>query len=79
MGIADFDRESKPDHPGRDASSGRRRFRYLDGPTGNRGYADILPPLGDSTWSIGGDWGVGISTFFDRRCRIDRANGRKAE
>jgi hypothetical protein len=51
----------------------------MDRPTGNRGYADILPTLGDPTWIMGGDRRVGISAFFGRRCRIDRANDRKAE
>jgi hypothetical protein len=58
VGVADFNGDSQPDLLWRDASSGRTTIWYMEGPTWNGGYADVLPMVSDPNWSI-----VGVADF----------------
>jgi hypothetical protein len=58
VGTADFNNDGNPDILWRDTSTGRTTIWYMNGPTWNGGFADVLPTLNDPNWSI-----LGIADF----------------
>jgi hypothetical protein len=54
IGVADFNGDNNPDLLWRDSSTGRVVIWYMNGPTWNGGYSEVLSSTADLNWTLAG-------------------------